>query len=135
MPATVCLWVRLALCQGIALSLAYCLPRGPSISSIRGASILVMGFLLLSGSTSLKFTSGGTDTVAAPIREAHLGLLENCLEWHEVDKAGTRKSGSDIFDREILTTARKEVVPADIVKAGESQQYTGRVHGFSRIWQ
>ena len=79
-PATVCLWVHSALCQGIVLSLAYYLPRGPSISSIRGASILVMDFLLLGGSTSLKFTSGGTDTVAAPIREAHLGLVENGLK-------------------------------------------------------
>ena len=132
-PATVCLWVHLALCQGTALSLACCLPRGPSISSIRGASILVMGFLLLGGSTSFRFTSGGTDTVAAPVRDAHLGLLENCLEWCEVDKAGTRKSGSDIVGRKILATAWKEAVQADIVKVVESKQYAAGVHGFSAI--
>lgn len=70
-------------------------PKGPSISNIRGGSILVTSFLVLDGSISLRWTSGGTDTEAEPIREAHRNVLEKFLDGCRVDSAGTKKSGSN----------------------------------------
>jgi len=90
----VCLQTLLAHSEDLALG-RQGPPKGPSISSIRGGSILVTSFLVLGGSTSLRWTSGGTDTEAEPIREAHRGVLEKGLDVYRVDSAGTRKSGSN----------------------------------------
>lgn len=83
-------------------------PKGPSISIIRGGSILVTSFLVLGGSTSLRWTSGGTDTEAEPIREAHRDVLEKSLDEYTVDSAGTKKSGSNAVRLKELVRKRIE---------------------------
>ena len=54
-------------------------PRGPSTSTVLGGSILVTVIFRLDidGSRTLRSTSGGKDSCALPIRDAHIVELEN----------------------------------------------------------
>lgn len=107
-------------------------PKGPSISNIRGGSILVTSFLVLGGSTNLRWTSGGTDTEAEPIREAHREVLERSLDGYMVDSAGTKKSGSNAVRLEKLVRKRFEEALAAMVahstqrRCAFTEKYCGR---------
>ena len=85
----------------VSWALARCfeshVPKGPTISSIFGSSVIVTPcFRLAGGSRILRSTPCGVDNGALPIRDRHLSLLENGLDVCDEDTAGTRKSGSKI---------------------------------------
>lgn len=113
--ATIFLRCGLAHLQAIGPSRRIGVPRGPSTSKTRGGSILVTSFLLLGGSSILKLTSGGTDTAAEPIREAHRAVFEKDRLVGVFVKAGTRNSGSDEARFEGVLKARRGRLRATIV--------------------
>ena len=73
------------------------LPKGPTISSVFGSSVVVTScFRLAIGSRNLRSTPCGVDKGALPIRDRDLEVLENGLDVCGEDSAGTRKSRSSI---------------------------------------
>lgn len=69
-------------------------PKGPSTSIILSASFLVIIFFRRTrGSMIFKFTPGGSETGAPPIRNAHGEVVENGRAFLAVRKAGIRNSG------------------------------------------
>ena len=71
------------------------IPSGPSTSTILAGSVLVTLARLfdIGGSRRRRFTSGGMEMVAPPIREAHGCELEKGRGVVAPQNAGTRKSG------------------------------------------
>ena len=70
-------------------------PKGPTISSGLGSSVITTScFRLAGGSRSRRSTPSGIDNGALPIRDRHFDVLEKGLDPCGEDKAGTRKSGS-----------------------------------------
>lgn len=63
------------------------------------------------GSKSLRVTSGGMETGAAPIRDSHLDELENARTADTLANAGRRKSGA-IELLAVAVRARSTVVRA-----------------------
>lgn len=83
-------------------------PKGPIISTVFGSSVVVTSCLRLAGtSRNLISTPWGSDKGALPIRDLHLGVLENSLDVDADDRAGTRKSGSSI--ETFLEHARRQL--------------------------
>ena len=76
-------------------------PRGPSTSMVFEGITLKPSVFRFGGSRSVKFTSGGSNRGALPIRDSHLEEVENDRDRVVVavkvavakESAGTRKSG------------------------------------------
>lgn len=72
-------------------------PKGPTISTVFGSSVLVTPRVCLAGrSRNLRSTPCGRDKGALPIRDRDLEVLENGLDVCREDSAGIRKSGSSV---------------------------------------
>ena len=72
-------------------------PKGPLTSTILASSVTTASFFFCAkGSRIWSSTSAGSDNGAPPIRDLHFDVLENDLDVHVEDNAGTRKSGSSI---------------------------------------
>ena len=72
----------------------YSIPRGPSTSTVLKGSTLTTAFFFAAGGWSiLRFTSGGREIAAAPIRDARFAEHENVLPLETLANAGSKKSG------------------------------------------